>query len=139
MSSLKDIKKSSRTKFLPLRLMYTAPLMEDSLIYNSNVLYNVTISLDPSIETDWLHWMQHTHIPDVLKSACFLRCLISKVNGNEPGECTYSVLYWAKNATSLDRYFNEFAQRLQQEHTSRYDGKFVAFRTTMNVINTLEP
>ena len=101
------------------------------------ILYNVTVSLDPNIESDWLHWMQTTHIPDVLETRCFTQCVLSKVNGHEPNECTYSILYWAKNQDALNHYFDTHADKLQQHHKTRYDGNFVAFRTTMNLINTM--
>jgi hypothetical protein len=111
--------------------------MEDNDVIAPAVLYNVTVSLDPNIESDWLLWMQANHIPDVLKTQCFTQCVLSKVHGNEPDECTYSILYWAKNQDSLNDYFDTHAVGLQHQHKIRYDGKFVAFRTTMKLINTL--
>jgi len=101
------------------------------------MLYNVTVSIEPSLEPDWLLWMQTIHIPEVLKTRCFSRCVLSKVNGNEPNECTYSILYWAKDQAALNHYFNTYAEELQQQHKLRYDGNFVAFRTTMDLINTI--
>jgi len=53
------------------------------------MLYNVTVSIDPAIETDWVHWMQNVHIPAVLKTNCFTKCVLSKVHGNEAGEQPY--------------------------------------------------
>jgi hypothetical protein len=101
------------------------------------ILYNVTVSLEPTIELDWLLWIQSTHIPEVLKTRCFSQCVISKVNGIEPDECTYSILYWALDQTTLEKYFRTYAEELQKDHKTRFDGQFVAFRTTMNLINTI--
>ena len=101
------------------------------------MLYNVTVSIDPSIETDWVLWMQSVHIPAVLQTKCFIKCVLSKVHGNEVGECTFSVLYWAVSQQDFDRYVAIHAPTLQQEHTVRYEGKFVAFRTTMDLIAEL--
>lgn len=111
--------------------------MSTDLPPQQEVLYNVTVSLDSTIESDWLIWMQTTHIPDVLTTGCFTRCVLSKVNGHEPNECTYSILYWAKDQETLNHYFETHAEALQDHHKKRYDGNFVAFRTTMNLINTL--
>ncbi len=35
------------------------------------ILYNVTVALDPAIETEWLAWMQQEHIPEVMATGCF--------------------------------------------------------------------
>ena len=103
------------------------------------MLYNVTVSIDPSIESDWVSWMQESHIPEVLQTKCFHKCVLSKVRGNEAGECTFSVLYWALSKEDYERYHLVHAPRLQAEHSTRYEGKFVAFRTTMDLISELMP
>jgi hypothetical protein len=98
------------------------------------VLYNVTVSIDQAVEHDWLGWMRSTHIPDVLHTGCFLECRLSRVNGEEDGGCTYSVMYLAKDQATLDLYQAQFAPGLQQDHAARFQGNFAAFRTTLNVI-----
>ena len=98
------------------------------------MLYNVTVSIDPSIESDWVLWMQESHIPEVLQTKCFHKCVLSKVHGNEAGECTFSVLYWALSKEDYERYHLVHAPRLQAEHSARYEGKFVAFRTLMEKV-----
>ncbi len=100
------------------------------------VIYNVTISIDQHIAVDWLEWMRSKHIPDVLKTGCFLECKLSKLNGHEEGGLSYSVMYLAPNQDALDLYQNQYAAALQQEHLLRFDGKFAAFRTTLSVIET---
>jgi hypothetical protein len=103
------------------------------------MLYNVTVSIDPAIEFDWVCWMQECHIPEVLKTKCFEKCVLSKVHGNEAEECTFSVLYWALSKEDYEGYLLNHAPRLQVEHSARYEGKFVAFRTTMDLISELIP
>ena len=36
------------------------------------ILYNVTISIDTSVEEDWLQWMKEIHIPDVMNTGLFI-------------------------------------------------------------------
>ena len=97
-------------------------------------LYNVTVSIDPVIADDWLDWMRVQHIPAVLQTGCFLESRLSRVNGEEDGGCTYSVMYLAPDQTALDQYQTEFAPALQQDHAARYAGRFAAFRTTLQLI-----
>ncbi|MBI3238624.1 MAG: DUF4286 family protein [Flavobacteriia bacterium] len=99
-----------------------------------HVLYNVTVSIDPTCETEWLEWMRSAHIPEVMNTGCFLESRLSKVHGEEEGGVTYAVTYVAYSQEHLDRYGREFAPALQADHSGRFNGRFAAFRTTLSVI-----
>jgi hypothetical protein len=98
------------------------------------VIYNVTLSIDAAVSSDWLAWMRQTHIVEIMKTGCFMECRISKVNGEEEGGHTYSVMYLAKDQNDLDRYNTSYAQAMQKSHAELFAGKFAAFRTTLEVI-----
>jgi len=103
------------------------------------ILYNVTVSIDPEIQEDWLQWMRSTHIPDVINTGCFIEGKISRIHGEEEGGVTYSVMYLSPSQEVYEEYQNTHAPRLQKEHTDRYAGKFAAFRTILNVIEQFHP
>jgi len=103
------------------------------------ILYNVTVSIDPEIQEDWLQWMRTTHIPDVINTGCFIEGKISRINGEEEGGVTYSVMYLSPSQEVYEEYQSTHAPRLQKEHTDRYAGKFAAFRTILNVIEQFHP
>jgi len=98
------------------------------------VLYNVTVSIDSEVAHEWLSWMRVTHIPDVMRTGCFIESRISRVHGEEEGGETYAITYLAENQEKLDYYQKHHAPALQHDHTSRYQGKFAAFRTFLSVI-----
>jgi hypothetical protein len=98
------------------------------------VLYNVTVSIDREIESDWLAWMRKTHIPQVMETGCFLECRISKIQGEEDGGSAYSCLYLAPSSEKLDEYHARYATALQQDQALRYGGKFDQLRTNLTVI-----
>lgn len=98
------------------------------------VVYNVTISLDKTVEQDWVEWMRTVHIPDVLKSECFTECRLMRVHGEEEGGVTYACQYVAKSEDAYNVYQQLFAPKLQHEHATRYQGKFAAFRTNLTII-----
>lgn len=98
------------------------------------VVYNVTISIDETVATEWLEWMKEEHVPDVMKTGHFRDCKICRVHGEEEGGITYAVMYTAKSAEDLDIYQEQHAPRLQAEHTGKFEGKFAAFRTLLSVI-----
>jgi hypothetical protein len=64
---------------------------------------------------------------------------LSRVNGEEDGGCTYSVMYLAKDQETLDQYQSEFAPALQQDHALHFQGKFAAFRTTLTLLEEFKP
>ncbi|MFN5443056.1 MAG: DUF4286 family protein [Crocinitomicaceae bacterium] len=103
------------------------------------ILYNVTVSIDPEIQEDWLQWMRSTHIPDVINTGCFIEGKISRIHGEEEGGVTYSVMYLSPSQEVYEEYQSTHAPRLQKEHTDRYAGKFAAFRTILNVIEQFHP
>ena len=98
------------------------------------ILYNVTVSLDPNIEDEWLTWMRTKHIPDVLETGCFKESRLSRIHGEEEGGVTYSVMYLSPSQELMDLYQEKFAPSLQQEHSVKYEGKFAAFRTFLTVL-----
>lgn len=97
------------------------------------IVYSVTINLQPDIEADWVQWMRQTHIPDVLNTGCFSEASLHKllIPETEDDSVSYNVQYLLVDMQQLQRYQNEFATALQAEHTARYEGKFIAFRTIL--------
>ena len=102
------------------------------------ILYNVTVSIDPAIQDDWLQWMRETHIPDVMRTGMFLQAQINQVLSEEDTGVTFAIQYTCESKEMLDQYQSVFAPALQAEHTQRYNGKFGAFRTLLQIIEKFE-
>lgn len=104
-----------------------------------NIVYNVTVKIDSAINDDWLSWMKETHIPDVMMTGKFISWRIKKILGDEdPNGITYAVQYIAPNMDAFLDYNQHYAQALQAEHKERYEGKYVAFRTLMEIVDEME-
>ena len=99
------------------------------------ILYNVTVSVDEDIAEEWVKWMREKHIPDVMATGKFIESKLSRVLGEEEGGITYAVQYLCKDRKTFDAYTLEDAPALQKEHSDRYEGKFAAFRTLLNVVH----
>ena len=101
------------------------------------IIYNVTVNIDHNVHEDWLEWMKQVHIPDVMATGAFLENKISKVLADQDeGGITYAIQYISKDMETYERYQKEHAPRLQQEHSARYEGKFAAFRTLLEVVHS---
>lgn len=97
-------------------------------------IYNVTISIDNDHSEEWLQWMKAVHIPDVMKTGMFTENRICKVLNVDDTGTTYSVQYTCRNMDDYNRYIDEFAPKLQKEHSDKYKDKFIAFRTLLEVV-----
>ncbi|MBL7828875.1 MAG: DUF4286 family protein [Saprospiraceae bacterium] len=100
------------------------------------ILYNVTVTIDLDIHEDWVNWMRVQHIPDVMSTNMFLSYRMSRLINHEHADSEiYTIQYLVKDMAHLLRYNQEFAPELQRQHRARYEGKFVAFRTVMEVVD----
>lgn len=99
------------------------------------ILYNVTLSIDEACEVEWLKWMKEIHIPEVIKTGFFRDCKLCRLIGSEEqGGKTYAIMYTAHNERGLTEYKSKHSAKLQNEHNLKFQGKFVAFRTELNVL-----
>ena len=100
------------------------------------ILYNVTINIHESVHDQWMDWMQHKHIADVLATGKFTAARMVKVLVEEDmGGITYSIQYSADNREMLERYYEEDAPRLREEGLRLFGDKMLAFRTELEVIS----
>lgn len=98
-------------------------------------IYSVTISLDKELEEEWLKWMKNKHIPDVMQTGCFTEYKIFQVYSAMAEDLsTYNIQYYFEKVEYLERYQKEFAGSLQSEHKKKFEGKFVATRTVLKII-----
>ncbi len=99
------------------------------------IVYNVTVNIDNSVAVEWLKWMQEVHVPDVMRTGMFLENRIFRVLADEDsGGKTYAIQYFCENMEAYEIYRDQFAPALQNDASSRYGDKFVAFRTLLEVV-----
>ncbi|MBK9338435.1 MAG: DUF4286 family protein [Lewinellaceae bacterium] len=104
------------------------------------LLYNVTVTIDLDVHEDWLRWMRETHIPDVMATGMFRSWRMSRMIGHEHEDSEiYSMQYLVEDMEHLRRYMDVFAPDLQRQHQQRYEGKYAAFRTVMEVVGDGQP
>ena len=97
------------------------------------VIYNVTVNIEREVEKEWKKWMMEVHIPEVMETGIFSAYTFSRLLHEEQQGTTYTIQYFSKDFDSLQKYLDHHAPALQQDHTDRYEGKFVAFRSFMQV------
>ena len=98
------------------------------------IIYNVTVCIDEAIHEEWLQWMKEDHIPKVMATNKFLEYKICKLLYAEQSDPTFAIQYTCESEDVLNDYQKNFAPQLQKEHTEKYEGRFAAFRTLLEVV-----
>ena len=98
------------------------------------IIYNVTVSVEESIKTDWLNWMKVEHIPEVMACGIFIKAQINRVISQGDSNNTFAIAYTCSSMKDLHQYQMKFSVELRQKHIDRFGDKAVAFRTIMEVI-----
>lgn len=100
------------------------------------ILYNVTINIHESVHDKWMNWMQEKHINEVLATGKFTSARLVKVLVEEEmGGVTYAIQYTTDSKETLERYYNEDAERLRAEGAKLFGDKMLAFRTELELIS----
>ena len=97
-------------------------------------IYNVTINVDESVHEEWLKWMKEKHMNDVMSSGCFTSNRLLRVLADDEG-ATYSAQYHFNAMEDFARYKADFGPAMQQDAHNMFGGKFVAYRTLLEIMD----
>ncbi|MFI5222013.1 MAG: DUF4286 family protein [Bacteroidia bacterium] len=100
------------------------------------IIYNVTINVEDEAQKEWLEWMKTIHIPEVMSTGIFSSHQIACLLTRQPDETgtTYCIQYFCENLELYERYQKEFAPKLQADTQKMFGGRFVAFRSVMEMV-----
>ena len=98
------------------------------------ILYNVTTSLEPEVATDWVSYMLGHHMAEVVGTGCFIKSQLLRLLNEEDDGITYAAQYFAVSLEQLEAYQEHFAPALRKEMDQKFAGKYVSFRTTLEVV-----
>jgi hypothetical protein len=100
------------------------------------ICYNVTIKINPKVETSWVKWQLEEHIPEVMSTGLFTDFKFFKLLEQDETEgITYVVQYFSHSMEDYNRYINEFAAELREKAFAKWQHQFIAFRTVMKLVN----
>jgi Domain of unknown function (DUF4286) len=100
------------------------------------IIYNVTIKVDYSIQSEWLSWLKEEHIPGILDTGCFTNANILQLLETDDTEGpTYAVQFHAESKALYNRYIEKFSGIMLQKSLDKWGGQFIAFPSVMQVVN----
>lgn len=99
-----------------------------------NIIYNVTIKVEHSIAADWRRWMLKEHIPMLMETKCFVDAkLFRLLDQDDTDGPTFCAQYFCATREKYDNYIENFADKMRAETQKLWAGKFVAFRSLMEL------
>lgn len=96
------------------------------------VLYNVTVKVEKDTAEEWVAWMKHEHMPELMKTGCFSGSkLFRLLEVEEEDGITYAAQYFCEDMNDYNDYIDNHAPAMRAKGLERFKDKFVAFRTLM--------
>lgn len=100
------------------------------------IIYNVTTNIHESVHDQWMIWMQHKHIPEMIATGKFVSARMVRVLiEEEMGGVTYSVQYTTDSKATLELYYQEEAPTLREEELKLFGDRMLTFRTELELIS----
>jgi hypothetical protein len=98
-------------------------------------IYNVTIKVLPSIEADWLVWMQTIHLDEVIETGKFDSYTFCElIDPTDDEGKTFVAQYFTDSKARYLAYIDEHAAELRQKGYDRFGNQFIAFRTVLEIL-----
>ena len=95
------------------------------------IIYNVTLSVNPDIESEFIKWLNENHIPEVLETKLFISAELFRIIEDLETKThnSYAVQYRLNSWEDLEEYQNVYAAALQQKTREKYGENVLSFRT----------
>jgi Domain of unknown function (DUF4286) len=58
------------------------------------IIYNVTCNVEKGMAEEWLQWMLHTHIPEVMATGCFQTSKVLRLLTQADDELCHSIYHY---------------------------------------------
>ena len=100
------------------------------------IIYNVTVKVEPGIAEAWVYWMKAEHMPDLMGTDLFLDCRLCRfLEQDETEGITYTAQYFCEGMEQYNEYLELYSDRMRERSNKLFGGKYVAFRTLMEVVS----
>jgi len=99
------------------------------------IIYNVTIKVENDSAEAWVKWMKAEHMPELMNTGLFTDCRLCRLLEQDETEgVTYAAQYFCAGIEQYNNYIDNYAEKMRNEGSRLFGGKFVAFRTVMEII-----
>lgn len=100
------------------------------------LIYEVNVTLADSDANSYRKWLKG-HVDEIVEIEGFSRAIILKQTNQEAKTVEWTVQYFVRSKSDLDRYLAEDAPRLRGEAEKLFGGKFKAQRRVLEIDETV--
>ena len=99
------------------------------------IIYNVTVKVETEIADEWAKWMLQEHMPELMTTGLFTGYRLCRLlEQDETDGVTISEQYTCNDLAAYNTYIDVHAQTMREKAFARFGGRFVAFRSVMEVL-----
>jgi len=99
------------------------------------IIYNVTVKVEHESADAWVDWMKNEHMGELLATGLFTDCRLCRIlEQDEVDGRTYTAQYFCNSLEEYNTYIDKYSLELREKSFKRFGGKFVAFRTVMEIV-----
>ena len=99
------------------------------------ILYNVTLKVEHTVADEWVKWMKDEHMPDLMTTGLFVDYRLCRLlEQDESDGVTYAAQYFCEGIDQYNNYIDNYAEKMREKANKLFGGKFVAFRSVMEII-----
>lgn len=99
------------------------------------IVYNITLKLDPEIESEWIDWQRKEHIPEIMSTKLFSDYkFFHLLEQDETGGITYVIQYFTSSIENYTNYIEKFAPLLRKKSIEKWGDRVISFRTIMELV-----
>jgi hypothetical protein len=99
------------------------------------VIYNVTTKVDWAIHNAWQQWMLTEHIPEIIATGCFEKCLLLRLlEVDDTDGPSFAAQYITPTKEGYLRYIEQHAAGMRLKATEKWGNKVVAFRSLLELV-----
>lgn len=99
-------------------------------------LYSITINIDDDVKAIWLQWLKDVFIDELFKTNLFVKKnILEMINEEKSDGTTYSLQLFMNSIEDYNQYEEQFCYNHQVLMHTKFQGKFVEFRTLLKLID----
>ena len=99
------------------------------------ISYNVTIKVEQEAASNWVKWMTEEHMPELRNTGLFFGYRLCRMlDQDEQDGITFSAQYYCNQMEDYNSYIELYADKMRAKAFEKFGGRFVAFRSVMEVI-----
>ncbi|MFL5788417.1 MAG: DUF4286 family protein [Flavisolibacter sp.] len=100
------------------------------------IIYNVTVKVETEIAEKWLKWLLHEHIPEIMKTRCFIDYKVARLlEVDDSDGPTYAIQYHADSRDDYDRYIKTFSSIYIKQSFDKWGDQSYSFQSVLQVVN----